>query len=488
MLYGCTNKTAVGQPKEYEYHTQEITYTEPAAQYAFRINMDSTETAYARYYFEPTIEKTERILCIEATHKILERQIALGFLPEIYIFTEDRNQDINIAENKLYLSVQDWRTVEYATNVLLAAYGACSHYGLAYGYANLICSKPILDSSFNIPSATDVCDLNLLCFDTAFASDSDIAMVKSLACNFVQTYVATKGETAMQELLSNSKTASGAGAVSDALAQYYQENGFDYVPSDLRYGYGGHSFDYIVSTDLATFYIKKDWEDMNAQYNPLVYDGFLHQNYADTKTFFQTNLKQMQQYQELFALDSYNNDLCVIFANTDLSQHSFYQSNTHTIYIKNVDSLMHEYIHALTQPQASMKSWEIEGFARYFSYRYDYYGIAFLNHDYNNLSETPETKYVHEYLNMIQRPIDMVKDYEEIENIAVWCWSFKNPNENYVTGSSFIQYLVKQYGEKAVINSIYGDKAPLPKPYMEQVRDWIAYIESCYQGYSKYEG
>lgn len=486
LLCGCADNPPVEQPKEYEYHTQEITYSEPEAQYAFRINMDCTENAYARYYFEPTIEKTERTACIEVTDKILAKQGKLGLIPEIYVFTEERYHDTYIFENKVYLSVQDWQTVEYAADVLLAAYGACSHYGLAYGYANLICGEPIKDTAFSIPSAADAADLNVLCFDEAFVSERDIAAVKSLACNFVQTYVAAKGEAALQELLSDSDTEIGAKSVSDVLARYYQDNGFDYTPSTLCFGFGGHSFDYIVSSDLAAFYIKKDWEDMHAQSNPLVYDGFLHQDYTDIKAFFQINLEQMRQYQELFALDSYNNDLRVIFSNTELPQTSFYQGNSHAIYLKNVDSLMHEYIHALTQPKGTMKLWEAEGFARYFSYRYDYYGMAFLNQDYNNCPNTPELKCVHEYLAVIQRPIDMAVDYEEIENIAVWSRSIKDPNANYLAGSSFVQYLVSQYGEKAVIDSVYGDKTPLPKTYAELVREWIAHIESCCQGYSKY--
>ena len=486
LLSGCMREPDVGQPREYLYQTQEITYSESNAQYGFRVNMDSTETVYARYFFEPTIEASERANCIEATDRILAEQTALGLQPEIYVFTEDRYPNTYVAENKVYLAVQDWQTVEYAANVLLAAYGPYSHYGLAYGYASLICDKTNSDTPVTMPNVADVADLSLLCFDSAFVSESDIATIKSLARNFAQSYIAGKGGAALQELLSSSDTTSGAQNVSDALAQFYRDNGVDYTPSTLRYGFGGHSFDYIVSTDLAAFYIKKDWVDMNAQYNPLVYDGFLHQDYADTKAFFQTNLTQMQQYQALFALDSYNNDLTIIFANTNLSKYSFYQSNTHSIYVKNVDSLMHEYIHALTQPGVGMKAWEIEGFARYFSYRYDHYGIALLNQDYNNAAETPELKYIHEYRDTIQRPIDMAIDYDKIENIAVWSRSLKNPNANYLAGSSFVQYLVNQYGEQAVIRSIYGDKTPLPKTYAELVRDWIAYIESSCQGYSKY--
>ena len=113
--------------------------------------------------------------------------------------------------------------------------------------------------------------------------------------------------------------------------------------------------------------------------------------------------------------------------------------------------------------------------------------MPFLNQDYNNSPNTPELKYIHEYLATINRPIDMEKDYCELENVAVHYFNFTNPNANYLAGSSFVQYLVKQYGEEAVINSIYGNGDSLPKTYAELVKAWNEFIESTYVGYSKYK-
>ena len=81
----------------------------------------------------------------------------------------------------------------------------------------------------------------------------------------------------------------------------------------------------------------------------------------------------------------------------------------------------------------------------------------------------------------------MEKDYCELENVAVYYFGFTDPNKNYLTGSSFVQYLVKQYGEEAVINSIYGNGNALPKAYAELVKEWYEYIEANYANYSKYK-
>ena len=484
--YSETKDTSAS--RERDYVNTEITYSESVAQYAFRLNMESIETEFAKFFFEPDIDVKEREACIETTDKVLSNQTLENAYPEIYIFSQNRYNYKYIVDHRLYLSLQDWNSVEYITDVLLAAYGESAHYGTAFGYANYLAKSNhwnSFDGKFSNPSVSDIRDLDYLCFNENFASVDDIACAKELACDFADFFISKHGEKVFQQLLISCSKAT------DALTAYYKAYGVSYAPSAVQYGYGGKKCDYLVYSDYGTFYISKDWIDINADYNPLITDGFLHSDYAVTKAFFETNLKQMKQYQELFNLDSYNNDLDIVFSNPlSISKSSFYQNPIHRIYLCNVDSLMHEYIHSLTMPSSastSLASWQVEGFARYFSYYFDFYGTALLNQDYNNTPDTPELKYIHEFSAVINRPIDITIDYQELENIAVYSRSWTNPNENYLTGSSFVQYLVKQYGEEAVINSIYGNGTPLPKKNIELIKDWNKYIESEYAEYSKYE-
>ena len=490
LLTACGNEPSVPSDEttaavEREYVSEDITYSESMAQYAFRINMDVTETEHAKYYFEQNIDDREREACIEVTEMVLANQSMKSIIPEFYIFSQERYDYRSISENKLYSSVRDWKTLEYITDVLLVGYGGSAHYGTAFGYANYLAESygwNGYEGRFSIPSVSDIFDLSYLCFREGFATSDDLTVAKEIACDFVDSFIEQNGEQIFQQTLSSCSESL------DALAAYYKENGVSYIPSAVRYGSGGKSYDYIVYSDYGTFYMEKDWVDMHAEYNPLITDGFLHSNYADTKLFFETNLRQMKQYQDLFKLDGYNHDLDIVFSKPiSASKSSFYQSATHRIYLYNVDSLMHEYIHALTMPTSSMKNWQIEGFARYFSYYYDDYGIAFLNQDYNNTPDTATMKWVHEYLATLDRPIDMAQDYCELENIAVYFFGFTDPNADYVVGSSFVQYLLKQYGEAAVIDHIYGNADPLPKNYSELVKEWKEYIQSTYKEYSKYK-
>lgn len=491
LCAGCTTIPIEEPPVEYEFTAQEISYSEENAKYSFRMDAEHTRGEFASYYFEAVIDETDRQKCIKATERILSEIENLEVTPEIYIFSTDSYNSIYITENKVYMSQQDWESVDFVTNILLTVFGRCSHYGLAYGYATALCNQfqwtESAEGGFAVPESLKTCDLNLLCFDTSFVSEEDVLAAIQTANAFVDSYLSEYGEKALQQLLSSSDTSQGMEKLNVALREYYGDNGLDFNPSVVRYGYGGISFDYIVESDLAVFYIETGWADENQSLNPLVTENFLHSNYPEIKDFFEINLEQMAQYQALFALDDYNNDLQIVFSNCkNLSQYSFYQKGTHTIYLKNIDSLMHEYIHALTQPDATMESWETEGFARYFSYRYDHYGVAFLNQDYNNAPETAATQYVHEYLDAIDRPIDMAVDYAELENIAVYSRGITDPNRSYLAGSSFIQYLVNQYGEERVIQHIYGSGDALPKTYPELVQDWNTYIDTTYQAYSKY--
>lgn len=472
-------------PLERTYVSTEITYSEPIEKYAFRSDMDFTETENAKYYFEPSVGNDEREACMEATEKALSNQASRQAPTEIYIFSQNRYDYKYIYGNKLFCPVRDWRSADYITDVLLTAYGKTTHYGTAFGYASYLANKyewESRDGKFSNPSVHDVLDLNYLCFDENFTSADDISVAKEISCDFVESYIGQFGEQQLQKLISSSV------ASADALEKYYAQNGVTYSPSEISYGCGGKSYDYIVYSDLATFYVQNDWIDTHAAQNPLITESFLHADYVNTKAFFETNLHQMKQYQNLFDLDDDNNDLEIVFTKSISGERSsFYHGTEHRIYLYNVDSLMHEYIHSLTKPFHTMPMWKVEGLARYFSYYYDIYGMAFLNQDYNNTPDVPELKYVHEYLAAVNRPIDIAKDYKELENIVVYSRSWTNPNENYITGSSFVQYLVKQYGEKAVIHSIYGNGDPLPVTYAELVKMWNESIENNYSAYSKYK-
>lgn len=496
VFYGCVPfesdiNSSSGSSTEYLFTQASITYSEENSQYSFKKDVLHAKTPHAQYYFEPTLDEGLRQACIDTTDSIIAVLGDMAAETSIYVFSDETFNGVNIIKNSLYTCQNDYQSIDYVTDVILAAYGQCCHYGTAYGYAAILCERFCWDvpktPSDRMPKATEAYDLNLLCFDQSFVSKEDASVARQASCGFVSYIMQTYGEETVQHLLYASKTNKGMAELSEKLSEYYGTQGIDYSPSLLRFGYGGISYDYVLNSEPATFYIGTDWVDANLASNSIITDFFLHKDYAEAKAFFERNIDQMLSYQELFDLGSYDNELTIIFPNYKVSnRYSYYQSGLHSIIVFNIDSLMHEYIHALTKPSSSQELWETEGFARYFSYYYDYYGIAFLNEDYNTATESDLTEYLFEFKRTINRPIDMQSDFIEIENIAVYSRGYTDPNASYVAGSSFVQYLVRAYGEAFVTKCIYGSES-FPKPYNSLVDEWNQYIEKTYCDFSRYD-
>ena len=94
LLTSCSvspdNQGSTTPPEERNYISSDVTYSEPTAQYAFRLNMDTTETESAKYFFEESIETKDREACIEVTDKVLSNLTLDEVVPEIYVFSNDR--------------------------------------------------------------------------------------------------------------------------------------------------------------------------------------------------------------------------------------------------------------------------------------------------------------------------------------------------------------------------------------------------------------
>ncbi len=485
----------------HEYEKESVVYKEPEGGLSFRKDMDKTQTEYAAYYFESSIGEQERERCIAATDKVLSG--IEGALPEleIVVIEPQSTYGICVSDGRLYLSPQDWDSADYLAKVLLAGYGEWGNYGLAYGYADYLCKKVGLDSGdtsedggeedcFLPMSAPEAYDLNLLCYDEKFVSSGDVEAAKNNACLFVKEYLSSHSEEEYLELLSQSGTLEGMAPANKALEEFYERNGVECSLTGIRYRYGGLSLDYAAACEYACFHIEEDWQDELWKQNPMVPENFLHEEYGEVRKFFECNECQMGQYQELFGFDSYNNSLLVMIQDLSYvpSSVSFYGAYEHTIYLNSVISLMHEYIHSLMEGRFidQQNLWKIEGLARYFSYKYDLYSYDWLNESWNDAAGS--YKCIQEYIDTAERGINVQMDFRILEDIQTHAVGITDPNVSYLSGSSFIGYLVDQYGQQAVIDYVCSDNeynAEWDKSYDELVQDWNRYIEKNYSQYSK---
>ncbi len=480
----------------YEYETDIIRYGEAAGAFSFRKDVERTQTDCAVYYFETSISEQERRACIAATDRALS--CIDGTLPEIEIavFTSETLDGTAVSDNRLYTEVQPWDSAEYLTEVLLAAYSEWGNYGLAYGYANHLREEAGLDykeaDGFRPMSSPEPYDLNLLCFDEKFVLTEDAEAARNDACYFVNEYLSAHSEEEFLKLLSDSGTAEGVGRANEELGAFYAENGADCSLTEIRYRYGGVTYDYAAACEYAAFYIDRDWQDETWETNPMVSEHFLHEDYNEVRAFFECNERQMGQYQELFGFDSYHNELTIMFSNsarTSALEDSFYRGEDHIAYISSVVSLIHEYIHSVMFGHFDWGSlWKREGFARYYENRYNEYAYGFWDYDYNNQPENETGARIKKCIDWLGRPIDSKTDIWEIVNVAVCACGYTDPNSNYTTAESFIGYLIERYGEQATIAYVCSEdeyNAEWGKSYDELVQDWNEYIEEYYSWYDR---
>lgn len=459
--------------------------------FGIKKTMEVIERDNITYAFEPTISMDVRADCIQSTEELLRK---MGSDKHLYIniYTLETYDYTFINEGSVFTHLQDWKSLEYITALLYGLFGEYCNYGMVYGYANYLCndlySTPldVYSDDWLYEGELNLLDINLLCFRSEFADGENLEKVKRLANTFVTSYINENSTDNFLMLLEKSGDLDTVNEFVDILAKFYASRNINYTPSDILYRLGGCSYNYIVQCKYATMYIEKGWYDVNKDVSPLTYDGFLHQNYIDTKLFFSTNIEQMGQYQERFALYPYDNNLSIYFSNT-ATQRSVYLPQIHVICLRHVVSFMHEYIHALTCDKMLPESWAIEGFARFFCHYYDTYGIAMMNADLNTRSLDKALGYVQEYKEVIGRDIDTSIDFHELQNIAVYSRSYDDPNDagGYDTGSSFIGYLISVLGEAKVIEILCKTHDFGEYSYSEYVSDWNNYINEEYSGYSK---
>ena len=456
-----------------------VAYSEPLG-VSLPFRAERVESERAVFLFDTLVSMQERKDCMVAVDELLGKLPPME-KPEICLTPKKLFAGAAVVGNRLYINTMDWQSIDFAALVLQAAAGEFSHYGLAYGLAGWCRGDNGEFTAMQEPAAYD---LNLLCFDPTFVLETDAANARILSIKFAGEYIAMYGVEAYLSLLWESDTAGGMQAVAEALQQYYAAHGVETEVSSLRFSQGGKAYLYRVKVEGAVFHVGRGWQDAHYVSNPLVTEKFLREDYASVRRFFCVNERQMAQYRQLLAAAGSAKEVTVLLPNPQQGTGtSCYQPTQHRILLLNVDSLTHEYIHALIQTPLSRPLWEREGFARYFSYYYDDYGIAFLNEDYSNLPDAADVQYVREYQEAIGRPIDMATDFGDLECFRAYALDYRSPEADYASGSAFVHYLVKRFGEKAVIRHVCGLEE-LSQDMSVLTADWLDWLEETYQGYT----
>lgn len=483
---GMVSETETAAPSEVTYVTKPVSYTEPGGSYfGMKTYMETATVGSVTYSFEKCIPETDRAACMEQTAAWLgklntEREL------RIYVYSDSTYDSDYVADGAIYTHTRDWQSIEYGIAILRGLFGEFCNYGMAYGYANYLRGQSDTSSR---PFDGDFAyyDLNDLCFHPDFVSTEDLEAVRAIANLFVSEYIATNGVPKFHEILTLSGSVTDCGKANEVLEEFYASKGIETELSTVLYGFGGRSYDYSAACEYAEFYVVDDWVDTSNAFYPdfEVYDGYLNSDYVKTKAYFETNIEQMKQYQNLFNCDEYDHGVEITFSN-DLvfSEVSCYLPSEHRIHVTSIVSLMHEYIHSLTSSGSIGEKWSVEGLATYYSSAYNAYAIPFWEYDCNTSAEN----HVQQFREKLGREFDPVQDLVTLDHVMVYCHDQYDPNISYGAGSSFMHYLVTRFGERSVLDYILKnhDLSTLTElSFEEMVLEWRTYIETNYSDYKK---
>ena len=449
--------------------------------YALNKDMDVAEQNGIRFAFEPSIPSEERAQCIRVTEAVLAR-LNVNKSLQLAVYTPATYGSTFINGDIIYTSLQEWKSPEFVVTLLYGLVGEYSHYGSLYGYANYLCQElfdtpmKTLASNQYYDGSPDPLDLNLLCFHPDFTTEIGIRSAKLLANTFVSSYIQTNGEVAFCELLKKSGDPATVSELVQALSGFYADRGINHTPSQLLFRQGGKGYAYIAKGEYATFYVEKNWVDTTAGKIPLCYDGFLRQNYPEVKQYFTTVLGEMAQYQALFSLDSYNNDLDIYYTNS--SNRAGYYPEYHAFRLPSINSFSMLYVGSLVGSIVPQENWAIDGTLAYFSYYYNHYGNTARNYYASNVSDATSQQHYRNFSQWLGRNIDIFTDYTDFSHHYAYHNGCTNPNNG--GSDSFIAYLIHRFGEKEVIDILCKTHSFGDCSFDQLVADWLVFLKENY--------
>ena len=579
---------------EIYYRSVDMTYSEPGKDPDIYTVMDVTVDGNTEYSFQNDISDTRRRECIAVTEKLF-KYLDIYTETEIYVFSEADEGFRFVSGNKAYVCLQDFKSIDYIADILPAVFGGYCNYGLVYGYAvylyeqlfgaaegyfsprfdadwqyydiNLLCFDTDFASAEDIENARNIAcdfvkkyisengikafnkllvssgdtaengtfllalseyygengvyptlsgilygyavylyeqlfgaaegyfsprfdadwqyyDINLLCFDTDFASAEDIENARNIACDFVKKYISENGIKAFNKLLVSSGDTAENGTFLLALSEYYGENGVYPTLSGILYGYGGKYYDYYAACKYAVFCVKNDWTDRLQERAPNAYDGFLNRDYAKTREYFETTETELGNIRDEMGLEPYKEGLRIIF--TDVQ--NFYKED-YCIFVSSHANLIQLYIISLFS-DVEMEYWKKVGLSANYDRNNDIYSNHALNEYYKNRGNGPTWAFANEFVEKTGRDIDVSTDIYELQNIVVYYYGSYEPEEGGDSAASFTHYLISLFGKDDVKEYLLGKKelsSFTDKTFDTLKAEWKEYLETNYSEYSKYK-
>ncbi len=399
-----------------------------------------------------------------------------------------------LKDRTLYVGYERFGTRQYVTDICQFALGNEVSYGVLYGLGNYIADSLEHEAEEELPELSEAfalltgenriyLDLEYPCFIEPYASADIIKAVKAVSVAYVEYLVGYSDEGA--EIIDYANL--------DAfLAEFARE---PYDKSDLdgiSFFTGGAENSLIWETEDAVFYLSRDFIDAvevicgSPTYAPYSFIG----NYGQLRQItvdYQLQAKRMQEilspYLEQKPLPT---QVFIRKRESLMGYAGKYYSSSRTIELQTACPWMHEYTHYLTYIIAGKSEpWCHEVIAAYFTYI---------------VAENEQLNYIHHFEDVVNDKLEVaVASEEKLSNNLGHEFSWYNTNDvmhyvdaisleyidcnnirdlRYESGASFMNYLVKKYGEKDALESVlYNDVKVLRETSWSKVfSDWNSYL------------
>ena len=455
-----------------------------------------TEYNGVTYKFDKALTEEERNRTVTETSacfELLEERV--GALEENYtVYVVDDYYVPYTDGNNLYFGYENIKTAEFATAVVQLVYGRDVNYGVLYGLGASIASERGYKNSLTnlkkalslYETAPEYLDLNYACFLDKYADKATVKKVKTLSIEFYK-FLETGGKTDLLTEYSDIKRRS-------YFNEFLAANGKGEYNSDeldgISFYGGGKILRLMWENEYAKFELYDDF-NMGHKNGSLGKDP-LNCGYADLRRHIVNFEAQMHYTRErLAAYNASPQKVTAKFTNnlTD-STTSFYDINSHTIYLTTIISLMHEYTHSILNckyrnsiivhslvyyfsnyPVDESISYEIVVEHDYFK---DVYGTNFKK--YTEFVDKLTEKLGHK-INLFDKD-DYIAFNDYISIYTRYAELFETEMSGYAQ-ISFINYAFSQYGEEAVCEAAFADTPVevLGESWSTIISEWRTYLE-----------
>lgn len=498
---------------------KDLSFSEPHSYSTYNQGVGSMAKVGLHTYFIPArIRENAARDYIARTEAALQALTALGAENRaLNIHIVARDYPPRVEGNALYLGESSFASAEYVTGLVKLVFGNGVNYGLVYGVSCEIAATlglPLeealpLDAALSALSgeANIYLDLNYACFIAPYADEAMQANVRAVARAFVSS-LTTEEKSA---LLTGYSDAAFYARLNQFLTAHGRPAREDQSMWGVAFHGGGIDIRLCWETELAVYAVDNTFQDLvDAEtWSRFGAKDPLNSDYADLRRWVQIFEDHISRLQTKFAPYTEPVRPVILFEAYSFASHkkgsynAYYRDSEKTAHIRTVDSVGHEYIHAMLY--TTHTNWDMHEMVAYYYSEIVVPSILRVDYSYWMDSfrsyEDPESESYRDYWSALKGRAAAIlghtPDYAVTEDLICMMDLYVytqgiadadvldkdviNP-ARLCAKFSWWRYTSTVYGEDALLRAATENmpEVHLGKSWAEIVTEWLAWLETTY--------